>query len=89
MYGDSAVEETKEAIAAGVRELSDISGTLVDACNDVDATIATLQAVTRASRSDAPGRALTSLHQARDELSEAMTQLNASAESAEHWADSL
>lgn len=89
MYGDSEVDEIRELIASGVRDVSDIYGNVLDAYNALEASIATLQAVTRASNSDAPGRALTSLRQAKDELSEAMTQMNSSAESAEQWAGSL
>lgn len=82
-------EDNQQIIAVGIRAVSEAYGPMLDVRSEIEAAIATLSATTRASRSDAPGRALTTLMQVTEQLAEAMTYLEESTQSAEQWANNL
>lgn len=88
MYGQYP-EDNRQVIAAGASAVADAYGPLLEVRNEIEAAIATLNATTRASRSDAPGRALMTLMQVTEQLAQAMTYLEESTQLAEQWADNL
>ncbi len=82
-------DDTRRAIARGLRELPVIHSALQNAREEVETAILVLGGVTRSSSNEAPGRALDTLNRALAEIDDAGSALAASARVAEEWVNNL
>lgn len=89
MHEEGATEHIRQAVHIGQADLQQAYAMLVDAKAQLERATYVLQGVTRASASEAPGRALISLHKAQDEIDQALNDIHASSTAAEHWAAHL
>lgn len=86
---DDVTDAIRRAVHNGQADLRQLCAALLDAKSQLEKATLVLQAVTRASASEAPGRALINLQRAQDEIDQALNSIHASSTAAEQWAAHL